>query len=144
MLAQKHSTFFETKPAYPLKLSLYQLAQDGSKEIIKKVRKNYRFGVKPKLQSAENISGDYLNTETETEIYINLQEVKRNFIISGINLFDFVMQYDFPREVLFEEKVTIYCQLISLYEEEFDLSENFNRQNEIEFAIVYPAKNKIK
>ena len=94
VLAQKHSTFFETKPAYPLKLSLYQLAQDGSKEIIKKVRKNYRFGVKPKLQSAENISGDYLNTETETEIYINLQEVKR--------------------------------------------------QNEIEFAIVYPAKNKIK
>ena len=95
------------------------------------------------MLSAENISGDYLNTETEKEIYINLQEVKRNFILSGINLFDFVMHYEFPREVLFEERVTIYCQLISLYEEEFDLSENFNQENEIEFAIVYPSKNKI-
>lgn len=143
ILSQKQSTFFEPKPTYPLKLSLYQLAQDSSKEIIKKVRKNYRFGVKPKMQSAEDISGDYLNTETEQEIYINLQEVKRNFILSGINLFGFVMQYEFSREVMFEERVTIYCQLISLYEEEFDLSENFNRQNEIEFAIVYPSKHKI-
>lgn len=141
VLSQNHSTFFETKPSYPLKLSLYQLAQDSSKEIIKKVRKNYRFGVKPKLQSAENISGDYLNTETEQEIFINLQEVKRNFILSGINLFDFVMQCEFPREVLFEERVTIYCQLISLHEEEFDLSENFEQENEIEFAIVYPSKH---
>jgi hypothetical protein len=57
-------------------------------------------------------------------------------------LFDYISEYQYPREVSFEEKITIYCQMISIFEEEFDVSENFNRQNEIEYAIVYPANRK--
>jgi hypothetical protein len=34
--------------------------------------------------------------------------------------------------------VTIYCQLISMFEDEFEVSENFSRHNEIEYAMVYP------
>lgn len=144
VLAERNPTAFETKPTYPLKLSLYQLEQDSSKEIIKKVRKNYKFGVKPKSLSAENISEDYLQSEEEHEVHINLQEVKKDFVSSEKNLFDFILEHEFPRVVLFEERVTIYCQLISLYEEEFALSENFKRHKGIEYAIVYPLKSKAR
>lgn len=35
---------------------------------------------------------------------------------SGYALFDFVLNYNFAKEVSFDEKITIYCQLISQYE----------------------------
>lgn len=144
VLANNHSTAFETKPSYPLKLSLDYLQQDEVYQIIKKVSKKYKSGIKPLLQSAENLSADYLKSQTEKEIHINLREVKKNFATSGKDLFDYVLDYQFPREVLFEEKVTIYCQMISIFEEEFEVSETFKRHNEIEYAIVYPANRETK
>jgi hypothetical protein len=65
-----------------------------------------------------------------------------NFMGSGKHLFDYVSDYQFPRDVPFEEKVTIYCQMISIFEEELDVSENFCRQDQIEYAVVYPGNQK--
>ena len=48
------------------------------------------------------------------------------------------MNYKFLREVPFEERVTVFCQMISMFEEDFDVTEKFNRYNEIEYAVVYP------
>lgn len=144
VLANNHSTAFETKPSYPLKLSLDYLQQDEVYQIIKKASKKYKSGIKPLLQTAENLSDDDLQTQTEKEIHINLHEVKKNFATSGKDLFGYVLDYQFPREVSFEEKVTIYCQMISIFEEEFEVSENFNRHKEIEYAIVYPTNRETK
>ena len=87
---------------------------------------------------AEKISGEYLETQTEEEILINLEEVKNGFVASSHNLFDFVMNYNFLKEVPDDERVTIFCQLISQYEELFEITEQFNTTAEIEFAMVYP------
>lgn len=144
VLSNNHSTAFETKPSYPLKLSLAYLQQDEVYQIIKKVSKKYESGIKPLSQSAENLSADYLKPQTEKEIHINLREVKKNFAKSSKHLFGYVLDYQFPREASFEEKVTIYCQMISIFEEDFEVSENFNRHNEIEYAIVYPTNREAK
>lgn len=139
LLTNNHTIAFETKPSYPLKLSLDNLQKDDVYQIIKKVSKKYKSGINPKKQSAEDLSADDLMPQTEKEIHINLREVKKNFLESGMHLFDYVSEYQYPRDVSFEEKVTIYCQMISIFEEEFEVTENFNRQNEIEYAIVYPS-----
>lgn len=44
-----------------------------------------------KRSVAEKISSEYLETQTEEEIQINLEEVKNGFVASGYNLFDFIM-----------------------------------------------------
>ena len=129
---------FDTKPTYPLKLSLDGLQDDEVRKSIEKIYERNKPGIKPFVQVAEGISADYLNQETEIEVAINLDEVKNNFSASGNHLFDFVMNYKFQREVPFEERVTVYCQMVSMFEEEFEVSENFNRYNEIEYAMVYP------
>lgn len=142
VLSNIHLIAFEKKPSYALKLSLDDLQKDEVYQLIKKVSKKYKTRIKPLLQIAENLSIDDLESETEKEIHINLREVKKHFATSGKHLFDYILEYEFPRKVSFEEKVTIYCQLISIFEDEFEVSGNFNRYNEIEYAIVYPTNKK--
>jgi predicted DNA-binding transcriptional regulator AlpA len=138
VLTNTHSLAFEAKPFYSLKLSLENLQQDEVYQLIKKVSSNYKSGINPLKQSAENLSDDDMKSKTEKEIHINLREVKRNFAASGKHLFDYISEYQFPREVSFAERVTIYCQMISIFEDEFEVSETFERYNQIEYAIVYP------
>jgi len=138
VLSYTHSLAFEAKPFYSLKLSLESLQQEDVRKIIKKVINSYHTGVSPRKFIAENLSAGDLKTETEKEIHINLYEVKKNFKTSGKHLFDYIYEYDFPREVSFAEIVTIYCQMISIFEDEFVISENFELQDKIEYALVYP------
>jgi len=129
---------FESKPTYPLKLSLDSLQDDDIRKSIEKIYSRNKPGIKPLVQIAEGISNEYLNQETEIEVSVNLDEIKNSFSASGNHLFDFVMNYKYQREVSFEERVTVYCQLISMFEEEFEVSDHFSRHDEIEYAMVYP------
>jgi hypothetical protein len=138
LVAKSKATMFDPKPTYPLKLSLDGLLNEEVRKSIEKIYERNKPGIKPFTKTAASISSDYLLQEIETEVAVNLDEIKNNFSASGNHLFYFVMNYKFQREVAFEERVTIYCQLISMFEDEFEVSENFSRHNEIEYAMVYP------
>ena len=138
VLSNTHSLAFEAKPFYSLKLSLENLQQEDVRKIIKKIISSYNTGIAPRKVVAENLLADDLKVESEKEVHINLHEVKKNFAKSGKHLFDYIYEYEFPRKVSFAERVTIYCQIISIFEDEFEVSENFEKRDNIEFALVYP------
>jgi hypothetical protein len=139
ILTQTNSVIFEPKPSYPVKLSLEYLQSDEDAfASILKIAKRVKAAVSLKRPVAEKISSEYLETQIEEEIQINLEEVKNGFVASSYNLFDFLMNYNFAKEVLFEERVTIYCQLISQYENVFEITDKYEERKEIEFAMVYP------
>lgn len=139
VLAENNAVIFEPNPSYPLKLSIEHLQSDEEAYAsILKIAKRVKSGIKLKRPVAEKISSEYLETQTEEEIQINLEEVKNGFVASSYNLFDFILNYNFARDVSFEERVTIYCQLISQYENSFEVTEQFEQKQEIEFAMVYP------
>lgn len=138
VLSDTHSIAFQAKPSYSLKLSLENLQQDEVYQLIKKVSNKYKTGIKPKKLVAQNLSADDLKTETEKEIHVNLYEVKKKFANAGKHLFKFIQEYEFPREVLLGERVTIYCQMLSIFDDELEVSESFERQDKIEYALVYP------
>ncbi|HCW06682.1 MAG TPA: hypothetical protein DGG95_04870 [Cytophagales bacterium] len=138
VLSKTHSLVFEARPSFPLKLSLENLQKDDVYQLIKKISSKYKSGVSSKNSIAESLTEDDLKTEIEKEIHINLREVKENFAKSGEHLFDHISGYAFAKEISFGEKVTIYCQMISLFEEEFDVTDKFEKQGNIEYAIVYP------
>ena len=87
---------------------------------------------------AEKISDEYLETQILEEVHINLEEVKNGFVAGSNNLFDFIMNFDFSKKVSFDERVTIYCQMVSLYDTIFEITEQVNEKNEVEFAMIYP------
>ena len=139
LLIQNSSLIFEPKPSYPLKLSLeYLQANEDAFASILKVSKRLNSGANLKRPLAEKISGEYLETQIEEEIQINLEEVKNGFVASGYHLFEFVENYNFAKEVSFDERVTIFCQLISQYENIFEISQQFEEKKEIEFVMVFP------
>ncbi len=139
ILAGSYSVIFEPNPAYPLKLSLeYLQADEDVFASIIKIARRVKSGINLRRPVAEKISSEYLETQTEEEIQINLEEVKNGFIASSYNLFDFILNYNFAKVVSFEDSVTIYCQLISQYENIFEITDKFEEKKEIEFSMVYP------
>jgi hypothetical protein len=140
VLSNNNSVIFEPKSSYPLKLSIDFLQTDEAYQSILKISKKFTNGHK-NIALAEAIEDSYLVTETEEEIFINLEEVKNGFMASGNNLYDFVQSYRFPKDVSFEERLTFFCQMISQYENEFNIADTYNKKNEIEFVMVYPKNN---
>lgn len=139
VLNVNNAVIFEPNPTYPLKLSLETLqADEDVYPSILKIAKQLNSGVKFSLPLADKISSEYLQTQIEEEIQINLEEIKNGFVASSYNLLDFVCGYQFPKEVNFEDIVTIYCQLVSQYDTAFDITEKYQEKENIEFATIYP------
>lgn len=139
VLQQSNAVNFESKPTYPLRLSLDYLQTDEARNSLEKVAVKQKQGRRNALPVAEGISDAYLQTETEEEVFINLQAMRNGFAASGKNLFQFVMEYNYPREVAFDEKITVFCQLVSMYETEFKVADDYGKQEMIEYAMVYPG-----
>lgn len=139
ILASHNTVVFEPNPSYPLKLSLEHLQTDEEAFIsIQKIAGRKKMGAKLKQPIAEKISDEYLETQILEEVHINLEEVKNGFVAGSNNLFDFIMNFDFSKKVSFDERVTIYCQMVSLYDAIFEITEQVNEKNEVEFAMIYP------
>ena len=136
--AQQNALVFEPRSYFSTKLSLVHLQTDEANESIFKTRKKIKSDKRPRYQLSESISSDYLNTEPEHEIFINMEEVINSFSASGNNLYDFVMSYKFPKEQSFDERVTLYCQLVSMYETDLKITGEYQRKDDIEFAMIYP------
>ena len=49
------------------------------------------------------------------------------------------MSFQYPKELKFDEIVTLYCQLISLYDEELVFTGEYGQYNDdLEYAIIEP------
>lgn len=133
------AVIFEPNPVYPLNIPLDQLqADDEAIKVIQKAAKRLRSNVKTTMPLLGSISDEYLETQIQEEIQINLEEVKNGFLAGGNNLFDFICSYDFGREVPFDECVTIYCQMISQFDSLFKITDSYSSKEDVEFAMVYP------
>jgi len=139
VISINNSVIFEPNPSYPLKLSHeYLQTSEEAFASIKKIAQRQKSGIKLSQPVADKISDEYLETHIEEEIQINLEEVKNGFVAGSYNLFDFVMNYTFGKKVTFDERVTIYCQMVSQYETVFEITEQYSKKEEIEFAMIYP------
>jgi hypothetical protein len=139
VLQADNALAFEPNPTYPLKLSVEQLQHDSEVlEIVRKVASRSRIGLKAKQQLADNSLEDYLEADTQVVMQVNLEEVKNSFLAGSNNLFDFLQTYDFGRGLSFEERLTVYCQLISQYDMVFDLTEQYQTRQDTEYLLIYP------
>jgi len=139
VLSNKNQVIYEKRITEPLNLSIDFLRDDENAfEIIKKVAKKNLDKLNYKPLIAENISDEYLENSVQEEVMINFDEVRNRFIATSDNLFNFIMNYDFLKNVSFEERVTIFCQMASQYEDEFEFEPKFEISNEIEYTLIYP------
>lgn len=133
-----NSVLFEKRPSFPIKLNLDILQEEENYELIKTLAKKQDSKVKVKIPIASAIDNSFFEDTEENNVFINLDEMKYNFSASGHHLLDFVLQYNYPKAVDFEEIVKCYCQLISLYEQDMRFTEQYINHQGTEFSVVYP------
>ncbi|MDW5288779.1 hypothetical protein [Formosa sp. PL04] len=139
VLTNKNQLVFETRISESLNLSLDFLRDDEKAfDVIKRISKNHKNRKYFKPQLAGGISEAYLQDNIEEEVMINLEEVRNHFIPTSDHLFNFIMNYDFLKKVDFDERVTIFCQMASQYELEFNFQDVFETANGVEYALIYP------
>jgi hypothetical protein len=136
LLQQKNDMVFESRPSYPLKLSLEYLHTDEGRMQIEKVFAKLKQGKKTTMQVAEVLASKDLLPQTEDEVFIDLEELKRGFAASGRHLHNFIMEYNYPRPVSYEEKITIFCQMVSVYEQELTIKDTYQKDDQVEYAMV--------
>ena len=137
-LSSARHLVFEKRTTYPLKLSVDFLRGDEAVDTIQKVDQKRISNVRMSLPLAPVLPLELLNEEVQAEVQVNLEKVRNGFIASGNDLFSFVVGYPYDMELSFDEQVTVYCQLISLYENEFLFTGEFEVLNDVEYAMVYP------
>ena len=138
-LNENTAVIFEPNPTYPLNISVEHLQTNNEAlEAIRKVGKRIKTNVKSIMPLVGNIEGEYLETGILEEAQINLDEVKNSFLAGGNNLFDFICNYHFGREVSFDECITIYCQMVSQFDTLFKITDAYSTKDDVEFAMVYP------
>ena len=139
IIANNNHVIYEPRLSEPLNLSI-DFLRDNEKafEAIKRIAKTHKNRKHFKPELADRISDEYLESNVEEEVMINLEEIRNRFSATSDNLFNFIMNYDFYKEVDFNERVTIFCQIISQYEHELIIEEDFKIEGNVEYAIVYP------
>jgi hypothetical protein len=139
ILLHKNHLIFATFNTKSLNLSIDFLRDDEQvRSIIEKVAKNNATKLNFKPLIADNISYEFLENSEKEEIMINLEEVKNQFVATSDNLFNFILNYDFLKEVDFNERVTIFCQMASQFELELKFEDEYQINNNIEYTLIYP------
>jgi hypothetical protein len=136
VLQSNKDLIFEPKQNASIKLGLSLLFETEVIAIIRKVNTTKGIEkIKPKKIADAILLSD---TVEEEHIFIDHYELKRKFDLSNVHLFQFLQQYKFKQEILFDELVTLYCQMVILFEHDMRIEEEYISVNNISYSLVYP------
>lgn len=138
-LKRMNPVIFEKRLNEPLKLSLDKLRNSETTfEIIKRVADRFKNRAKIEIPVADQIADAFLENNEEEQIMIDLEAVKNQFVAGSDDLFNFILNYDFQTFISFEQRINIYCQMASQYEQEMELTDEFAVEENVEYALIYP------
>lgn len=150
VLEREHSILLEGTAPSSFKLSINYLNTDEARPIILKVMKNLQHRETIRSNEAGAFSDEDLASQAMYQETISLEETVGNYIQAQTeamwkdataqpeDLFSFLMRYPFRQEVSEEERTTLFCQIVSLYESQFRISEEFGIYKNYEYARIYP------
>lgn len=150
VLEREHSILLEGTAPSSFKLSINYLNTDEARPIILKVMKNLQHRETIRSNEAGAFSDEDLASQSMYQETISLEETVGNYIQAQTeamwkdataqpeDLFSFLMRYPFRQAVSEEERTTIFCQIVSLYESQFRISEEFGIYKNYEYARIYP------
>jgi len=150
VLENEHSVLLEGAAPVSFKLSINYLNSDEARPIILKVIKNLQYRETIRSNEAGAFSEEDLTSQAMYQESINLEETMGDYIQAQTeavwkdptaepeDLFSFLMRYAFHREVSEEERTTLFCQIVSLYESQFRITDDFGVYKSYEYARIYP------
>lgn len=105
----------------------------------------YKVRAKLKNQKllAQNNAGaipiESFNNKDIIEDVVNLKKLKQIFIGKNQDLFSFVLQHQFSKEMTIDERLRLFCRIASLFEADFLFTDETGHFEKLEYAIIYPG-----
>lgn len=118
------------------KVSIPYLQTDEALEVILKVADGLRPERIVRRQELGALSAEQMESESVGETAIDTRKLMDQFAQSDTDLFSFLMRYGFSRPLDFEARVTLFCRLLSLYEQELLITNQFGHTDHVEYAII--------
>ena len=153
VLEREHSVLVEGSVPSSFKLSLPYLSTDEARPVILKVLRNLQYREIIRSNEAGAFSEEDMESQAMYQEVIDLEETLSDYIQTQAqarwndasapeeDLFHYLMHYTFAREVDEQERTTLFCQMVSLYENRLRISEEFGLYHQYEYAKVYPANS---
>ena len=136
----EHSVVLEGVQLPLFKVSVPCLQTDEALEVILKVADAMR---SDKVITRRELGGISVEQMENTEVdmtAVNTRKMMDAFCQDNADLFSFVMGYPYNREMDFDAKVTLFCRLLSLYENELEITDRFGQMEHIEYALIFKRK----
>ena len=153
VLEREHSVLVEGSVPSSFKLSLPYLSTDEARPVILKVLRNLQYREIIRSNEAGAFSEEDMESQAMYQEVIDLEETLSDYIQAQAqarwndasapeeDLFHYLMHYTFAREEDEQERTTLICQMVSLYENRLRISEEFGLYHQYEYAKVYPANS---
>ena len=145
VLSKTNPVWIEPQTNYRIKLSLENLrTSDEAMQAIRKLASKHKEKKVRLSNVAAAIPEQFLSGGSERLDAVDLQEVYNEFCASGEQLFRFIMNSNGSekfgvgaiQEATDEERLVYFCQLVSQYADELNITDKYERWGDIEYPVI--------
>lgn len=137
VLEEMNPVWMENRPYNITRLSLDNLrSSDEMAALLQKIASTEKIRQQSRT-TAEAFTEDEMAEHSAELPLINPNEVWNAFAASSYDLFNFVMQYDYPIERTLSDHLTLFCQLAVTHPAECRITNKYNSYLNIEYPLIY-------
>lgn len=138
VISKDNSLKFQNEIRFSTPLSLDYIQSEEAYGILLRISYKLKKSLSIDEKSSGVIRNEFLNGKDKNHYVVDSNKLKENFLSRGGDLFDFINNYNFEKELSFEEKVTLFCKLASQFRDDFSISDNYTKIENIEYALITP------
>ena len=139
MLANKNPVWMEPSTGYRIKVSLDWLrSTDGGLSVLREVQNRRKIQGKQRKQLADPLDQNEMAAQSIIIPMVDQTEMKNGFMAAGTDLFYFVMNYSYPYPIDLEGKLVLFCQIVSQFSDELEITDKYTVAEGFEYPLIYP------
>lgn len=138
VISKDNSLQFQNEIRFSTPLSLDYLQSEDAYNILLRISYKLKKSINIDEKSSGIIRNEFLNGKDKNHYVVDNNKLKESFLSRGDDLFDFINNYNFEKELSFEEKVTLFCKLASQFRDDFSISDTYSKIENIEYALITP------
>ena len=138
VISKDISLQFQNEIRFSTPLSLDYLQSEDAYNILLRISYKLKKSINIDEKSSGIIRNEFLNGKDKNHYVVDTNKLKESFLSRGGDLFDFINNYNFEKELSFEEKVTLFCKLASQFRDDFSISDTYSKIENIEYALITP------
>ena len=137
VLNGNNALWMEKRPYYHIFLSLDMLR--SNEDAYKIIRRIAGKNIVSRLTrtEAKPIDTTFFEESTEEVIAVNTTELWNAFKAQGNHLFAFIKDYPYKQQRTLSDHVVLYCQMATLHSDELRITDDYEKFENIEYALIY-------